>query len=402
MAAQMHPELGINHVIFVIKVSERCNLACTYCYFFFDNDKSYLKHPPFIKTDQITHILEFIKQAVADYHLKGVTITLHGGEPLLLKKAYFAEICQRFTQTLTPLCTLRLVVQTNAALIDEEWVAIFEKHQVDVGLSVDGTKAIHDRYRKDHHGQGSYQAMRRGLALLRHAKAGGRPIFYSCLAVIDPAASGREAYRHLVDELGFEAISFILPHITHDQVTPGHVDGVTDFLLDVFEEWTRDNNRRIRIRLFRHIFAFFVAQDHQESRYAEHLCNQKGVITLTSNGDITPNDILKPLDPRYQDTGLNCAQHHFRDLVTHPVWQELDAAARTLPAKCVSCRWRRLCRGGDLVQRHSHQSGFERETVYCNGLKRLFSAVEAYLVAGGIHPTQLDNRLGVADVAQPV
>lgn len=351
---------------------------------------------------QVTDIAAFIKQAVIDYQLKGVTITLHGGEPLLLKKPYFAEICRTLSDTLRPLCHLRLVVQTNGALIDEEWVALFARHQVDVGLSVDGTEAIHDRYRKDHRGQGSYQALRRGLTHLQRAKAAGQPPFYSCLAVIDPQASGREAYRHLVDELGFETMSFIMPHITHDQVTAGHVDGVIDFLLEVFEEWTRDNNRRIRIRMFRHIFAFFVARDHQETRFAEHLCNQKGVITLASNGDITPNDILKPLDPRYQDTGLNCADHSFRDLAAHPVWHELDTAAKTLPAKCGPCRWRNLCRGGDLVQRHAQETGFQRETVYCEGLQRLYGVIEDYLVAGGVDPAQINHRLGVDNVAQPV
>jgi len=43
----------------------------------------------------------------------------------------------------------RCTIQTNGVLIDEKWAAFFEEDNSLVGLSVDGPKGLHDRYRVD-------------------------------------------------------------------------------------------------------------------------------------------------------------------------------------------------------------------------------------------------------------
>ena len=49
-----------DNIGFVLKISERCNLACKYCYFFFQKDRSYLKNPAIIPINNVKAYAKFI------------------------------------------------------------------------------------------------------------------------------------------------------------------------------------------------------------------------------------------------------------------------------------------------------------------------------------------------------
>ena len=46
----------------ILKISERCNLACTYCYFFEGGDDSWKKHTPIIKYVTLEKLTAFIAE----------------------------------------------------------------------------------------------------------------------------------------------------------------------------------------------------------------------------------------------------------------------------------------------------------------------------------------------------
>ena len=60
-------------------------------------------------------------------------------------------------------------IQTNATLLDEEWAAFFAENDVLVGVSIDGPRELHDTYRVDKGGKGSFDKVMRGLGFLRDA-----------------------------------------------------------------------------------------------------------------------------------------------------------------------------------------------------------------------------------------
>ena len=73
-----------------------------------------------------------------------------------------------------------------------------------VGISLDGPKEIHDRYRKDRKGRGTFEQAMRGLRLLQKHK-----VEYNVLACVarDTAARPLEVYRFFRDA-GVEFIQF--------------------------------------------------------------------------------------------------------------------------------------------------------------------------------------------------
>ena len=81
----------IKNLEIILKLSERCNLYCTYCYFFNRGDQSYKDNPPVISQFTIESLILFIKNACVQYPLKKVIFDFHGGEPLLMKKPIFIE-----------------------------------------------------------------------------------------------------------------------------------------------------------------------------------------------------------------------------------------------------------------------------------------------------------------------
>src|SRR5262249_15492842 len=134
------------------------------------------------------------------------------GEPMLVGPARFDAWCREATAALGPEA-VRFAIQTNGVLINDRWIDVFRRHRVAVGISFDGPPAVHDEYRGDHRGGGSYS---RVLAGIQRLQAAGFP--WSSLSVINLDHDPLEIHRHLVDELGATTLDYLLPDQTHETI----------------------------------------------------------------------------------------------------------------------------------------------------------------------------------------
>jgi uncharacterized protein len=134
-----------------------------------------------------------------------VHLTFHGGEPLLVGIDRLSRWCAEVRRRLANLELVAFSLQTNGTLIDDEWASMFREFQIDVGVSVDGPPEIHDAYRIDRHGRGSYRAVERGLKVLDD-----HCVPYGVLCVIPLGADPRLVHQHFVD-LGVPWIDYLLP-----------------------------------------------------------------------------------------------------------------------------------------------------------------------------------------------
>lgn len=70
----------------VLKVAERCNINCTYCYCLnSDNDAPYGR-PAAISEEVARGVVRFVEDSARHIDLGQLRIVLHGGEPLMVKK----------------------------------------------------------------------------------------------------------------------------------------------------------------------------------------------------------------------------------------------------------------------------------------------------------------------------
>ena len=110
----------------------------------------------------------------------------------------------RLQKSLAGQKTITNSLQTNGTLLTEKWCAFLKKHGFMVGISLDGPEEIHDRYRRDRKGNGTFDRVMRGLKLLQ--KHG---VDFNVLACVARETAKRplDVYRFLRGE-GVEFIQF--------------------------------------------------------------------------------------------------------------------------------------------------------------------------------------------------
>ncbi|MFV1005259.1 radical SAM protein, partial [Klebsiella pneumoniae] len=97
-------------------------------------------------------------------------------------------------------------LQTNGTLLDDDWGRFLKEHGFLVGISIDGPREMHDAYRVDKGGKGSFDRVMHGLSALRE-----NGVEWNALTTVHAAngAHGREVYCFLRDECGASFIQFI-------------------------------------------------------------------------------------------------------------------------------------------------------------------------------------------------
>ena len=144
-------------VTLIMKATRLCNLRCDYCYDWRAEKNQIMSFEVLAHT--IARVLRHQEHRVVEF-------VWHGGEPTLLGMEFFerAMLLQaRFRRTGQ---IVRNTIQTNATRVDGEWADFLARHDFEVGVSIDGPEAIHDRTRLYANGKPSWSDVRTGLRTL--------------------------------------------------------------------------------------------------------------------------------------------------------------------------------------------------------------------------------------------
>jgi uncharacterized protein len=135
-----------------------------------------------------------------------VAVAWQGGEPTLMGLEFFRRSVELVDECLQPGQRAAYTIQTNGTLLDDEWASFFKEHDFLVGISIDGPRELHDAYRVNKGGKGSFDQVMGGLAFLR-----GAGVDWNALTTVHAANGdrGREVYRFLRDECDARFIQFI-------------------------------------------------------------------------------------------------------------------------------------------------------------------------------------------------
>ena len=379
----------------VFKTVERCNINCSYCYYFNGGNREYLKQPKYISEDTIKHVARFLAQGAQELGLQEIRLDFHGGEPMMQKKKTFDWMCDYLGEMLSPHVSLSLAMQTNATLVDDDWIDLFQKHSVHIGVSLDGPKEYNDVARLDHQGNSTYERTARGLELLNAAADKGRIAPVGVLCVVNPNYSARKTFNHFVDDLNLKGMDFLLPDYTHDDFDFSTVKQYGDFLCELFDAWAEKDYKNIQIR----IICSALARLNGFSGPALFGFSQEKptdlAFTILADGKLAPDDVLRttPLWQKYhQPSVIDTSMYEFFD---HEFFHRLNLASRTIPDACQSCCWARICGGGGIPahQYSSRNDSINNPTVYCESLKDFYSHISVYLLNNGMSIERLQNAL---------
>ena len=129
-----------------------CNLACSYC-FFLDKELLY-PGSPFRMSDEVLE--NYIRQLIEGHRTPQVTVAWQGGEPTLMGLDFYRRAIEFQNKFRKPGMTFENTMQTNATLLDDEWCEFFKENNYLIGISIDGPRELHDAYRVNKAGAGTF------------------------------------------------------------------------------------------------------------------------------------------------------------------------------------------------------------------------------------------------------
>ncbi|SDM35571.1 uncharacterized protein SAMN04487981_101251 [Streptomyces sp. cf386] len=362
---------------FVLKLSSRCNLLCSYCYVYTAADDSWRGRPPRIRQDVLERSAERIGEHVAGHGLRGIRVELHGGEPLLggvdIALRQVSEVRAAVLAAAGTHCEVRVSVQTNGTQLTADGVGRLAAAGVRVGVSLDGGRAEHNKRRVDHAGRPAWEAATRGLALLaRHPEA-----YAGLLCTIDLDLDPEDVYDSLM-EFRPAALDFLLPHANWESPPPGKGPSSVgsapygEWLAQVFDRWFDSGRHRTRIRLFTEIIGLLLGFP---SRAEAVGLSPVAAVLVETDGAIEQVDSLKAAYAQAPATGMNVFRNSFDDVLDHPGIVARQLGAGALGSDCLDCPVLRVCGGGHYAHRYRSGSGFRNRSVYCSDLELLIRHV---------------------------
>ncbi len=135
-----------------------CNIDCEYC--FYKDRPSQFGHGKQRMDEQV------LEKLVKDYMSLGFPVAgfaWQGGEPTLMGVDFFKEAVELQKRYGTAGQQVSNTLQTNGVLLDDNWCRFFGENKFLLGISIDGPKEYHDRYRLDHSGAGTFDRVMRGI-----------------------------------------------------------------------------------------------------------------------------------------------------------------------------------------------------------------------------------------------
>ena len=256
-------------------------------------------------------------------------------------------------------------IQTNATLISNSLAAFFSKYKFLVGVSIDGPQEIHDQYRTHIKGQGSHAEVLNGIATLKKHN-----VEFNALVLVSSsnAEHPREVYRYLTD-LKICHHQYI-PCVEFDKKGQPRSFAISgdqwgDFLCGLFDEWFKNDIRKVSIRLFDSIMGHMLDWQYR-------MCIQGGrcdrYFLVEHNGDIYPCDFFVEAKKKLG----NIMTSSWENLRVSAKYKKFSSQKANWNYRCKRCTFLRFCGGDCLKHRFYKDNNPERLSWLCTGWKKFY------------------------------
>ena len=356
--------------IFIKPVGARCNLRCSYCYYF-EKGNTFGADAKTVMNDE--SLEKCIQQHFLASSADTVLFTWHGGEPMLAGIDFYTKVISIQKRHLPQGKRFLNGIQTNGTMITKEWCEFFAANGFVVGISIDGPEKFHDAMRHAANKCGSFQKTLNGYILLRE-----HGISPEILCVV---SSCNVKYPLMVYDffkmLGANHLTF-LPLVekrnngVSQDTVPAFEYGL--FLAAIFDEWIKNDIGAVKVQIFEEALRTAFNQEHSLCIFRER-CG--GVPVIEHNGNFYPCD-------HFVDENLflgNINEHSLDYLLHHPVQKAFgDEKLNSLPEYCIRCEVRKMCNGECIKNRFITTPDGEPGLNYlCEGYKYFFNHCKPFI-----------------------
>ena len=385
-----------HYAIEVKPIGAACNLRCEYCYYL--GKEKTLSSPSSggagaLMSDEVLE--RYIQQVIAIHgQLAEIEFAWHGGEPTLCGIPFFQkamQLQQKYGSNRRILNTL----QTNGTLLTDDWCRFFRDNNFRIGLSIDGPEHLHNKYRKDAHGQGTFSQTMHGLELLlKHG------VEFNTLTTVNAANASHaaEVYDFLREFSNFMQFLPVVESLSETQtgnvsLPPGlytseragqlapfsvPAEAYGKFLCTILDQWMKKDVGRKFVQVIEAAIGNITRRPAGLCVH-EAVCGHCGVIEKT--GDLYRCD--RYVFPEYRVGNiLDAPLHEMMQTNRRFGEYKLDS----LPSQCLHCDVADLCFGGcpkDRLQERLTAAVtpagtvpvVERRNYLCPGYKMFFQYI---------------------------
>jgi uncharacterized protein len=334
-----------------------CNLDCSYCYYL-EKEKLFPAHrnaADFRISDATLEL--FVRQYIQSQPNKIISFAWQGGEPTLMGIEFFRRVMELQKRFCPPEKHIENALQTNGTLLDPDWCKFLKENHFLLGLSIDGPRELHDRYRVTRGGKPSFDLVMHGLKLLKD-----HGVDFNTLTVVhrELAYHPREVYEFL-REHGSAYMQFIplVERFTKSEekelanppllkvlspklkVAPWSVEPLQFglFLSEMFDQWVRQDVGKIFVQTFDVQLGIWAGRGAGLCIFAE-TCGD--AMAMEHNGDLYACDHF--VFPEYR-LG-NIQQQSMSEMVESPIQKKFGLDKQnSLPTYCKRCEVRFACNG---------------------------------------------------------
>lgn len=350
--------------IMIKPASGACNQCCRYCFYADEMSRREVASYGMMDSSTLENVICKALEAADGM----CTFMFQGGEPTLAGLAFFEKAVSLQKRYNHKRLTIHNAIQTNGLVLDGNWAEFFARNRFLVGLSLDGPKELHDRYRLDPEGKGTYNRVFRAAQLLK--KHG---VEFNILTVVT-----KQTANAIGKVYGF----FDRSRLDYQQYIPcmdplGETGGgqpyslgpeeYGNYLCRLFDLWCADAEQG-RVKYNRTFFNYLsiLQGGPPESCNMQGRCSVQYVVE--ADGSVYPCDFYVLDAWRLGNLNTDSFDRIDRRRTELGFIQQSEAVAED----CCGCRWYGLCRGGCRRDRPAGADGALGKNMYCEAFRRFF------------------------------
>ncbi len=342
--------------VMVKPVSGLCNMRCAYCFYADELARRSAPAPRLMEEP----VLDSLMRRVFAYADGRVTLIFQGGEPTLAGADFYRRVLALERYYNGRRLPVGHALQTNGLALDDDMIAVLMEGRFLVGVSLDGTPALHDSRRPDAQGRGTWERVCENLRRLRRA---GVPCNVLCVVDAAVAAHPTEVFERLAP---YGHVQFLPCLDPLDQTHPAwslSCEAYGRFLIETYRLYARAlrAGRYVSVRAFDNWMDILLGHP-PEACGALGRCAPQFV--AESDGTVYPCDFYA-LD----EWALgNVRETSLLRMARSPRMRAFCSRSDVRHPDCQSCRFAFLCGGGCMREREAGKSR------YCEAHRLFFDA----------------------------
>jgi len=344
----------------VLQPTTFCNINCQYCYL-----------PERLNTRRMS--IDVIRRVASELFSSALVeepfiFLWHLGEPLSVPPSFyeeaFAEI-ERINQAYQR--NYFHSFQTNATLLNMQWIDLIKRYQIELGVSVDGPAFIHDRQRVRRNGKGTHTDVLKGINLLRANKVP----FGSIAVLTNFSLDYPDEFFEFFLANDIRSVGFNIDEIegVHTSTSFTENQAVTRYkrFLSRLLELTEQHQHKIKFReVWTNLRSITTGTDEPYNTTNKPL----KILNIDARGNISTfcPELVAASSQKYGDFVMgNILKDGLTDLVANPVFQLVHQEIEEGLALCKqTCPYWSYCGGGSPSNKFFEHGRFDvAETTTC-------------------------------------